>query len=294
MLIYATAIWLLAGAITEWRWLQFGCFLVATVLMIELNNIYVLIRIYSRLVSCSFMLLSCSACFLFPSLQSFAVQIGIIGSWLLLFNSYQNKTAVGWVFYAFICIGLTSLVFPPILFIVPLTWFLMVINLQSLSWQTFVASLLGVTLPYWFLLCWFILHNDFSWIASHLCKLSDFCQPFDLSDFTISQRLVFATLGILAITGTVHCFRQKSGDKIRIRQLFGFFSWMSFFSALFIMLQPQHINNLLPIMIASVSPLTGHFFALTKTKITNVAFLVTVTGILFITFYNLWLTSSPY
>lgn len=290
-LVYAIVIWLLAGVLEEWWWLQFGCFILSALLMMQLNNIHALIRIYSRLVSCSFLLLACCASYLFPNIQSAIVQVCIISAWLLLFYSYQDKEATGWVFYAFVCIGLASIVYQQILFFLPMVWFLMAYNLQSLSWRTFLASLLGVTLPYWLAFCWFLLQNDMGTLLGHFEALADFCQPTDFSSFSDSETITLVILCLLVITGIIHCFRQKSGDKIRTRQFFGFFSWMSLFSILFIVLQPEQSKALMPILIVNASPLAGHFFALTHTKITNIAFCVTTAIILLITIFNLWHTS---
>ena len=85
---YAAGLWLICGLITHGWWVQFVLFAIATYLMVELNNINALIRIYSRMVSCSFLALVCSACFLFPSIPGAVVQITVIGAFLLLFLSY--------------------------------------------------------------------------------------------------------------------------------------------------------------------------------------------------------------
>jgi hypothetical protein len=47
-------------------------------------------------------------------------------------------------------------------------------------------------------------------------------------------------------------------------------------------------------MIIAVSPLIGHFLALTKTKITNIAFIVITIAVLVLTAFNLWTSSSPF
>ena len=56
---YAICIWLLAGLLQGNWWIQFAIFAVCTYLMVELNNANALLRIYSRMVSCTFVVLSC-------------------------------------------------------------------------------------------------------------------------------------------------------------------------------------------------------------------------------------------
>jgi hypothetical protein len=90
-IVYAVVVWLLAGLVQGGWWLQFGCFALAVFLMVELNNINALIRIYSRMVSCSFLVLSSMLCFLFPSTPGAITSPLVIGSMVSLFAGYQDK-----------------------------------------------------------------------------------------------------------------------------------------------------------------------------------------------------------
>ena len=92
---YAILIWMAAGLLTHNWWIQFACFLVSSYLMVELNNQNALIRIYSRMVSCSFLVLSCAGNFLFPSLEVALGQLCFICFLLLLFRTYQDKASPG-------------------------------------------------------------------------------------------------------------------------------------------------------------------------------------------------------
>ena len=60
---------------------------------------------------------------------------------------------------------------------------------------------------------------------------------------------------------------------------------------IFLVLQPQHYNILMYIMIINTAPLSGHFIALTHTWITNIAFYVILIAALALTAYNLWMPS---
>ena len=65
--------------------------------------------------------------------------------------------------------------------------------------------------------------------------------------------------------------------------------WMNLLTIIFIILQPQHFEILLGIMIVNTSPFIGHFLALTHTRLTNLTFYALIFLILFITAYNLWI-----
>jgi hypothetical protein len=62
----------------------------------------------------------------------------------------------------------------------------------------------------------------------------------------------------------------------------------------FTILQPQHFDFLLRILIISTAALIGHFITLTHTWITNIAFHLIIVITLLITAYNLWMPSLTF
>jgi hypothetical protein len=94
---YAIAVWLASGLLIpaipitsaellRGAWVQFACFLISAYLMVELNNSNALIRIYSRSVSCSFIVLVCAGCFLFSSLGGAIVQLCMVAAFIAAFR----------------------------------------------------------------------------------------------------------------------------------------------------------------------------------------------------------------
>ena len=290
--VFVFVVWLLCGLVSGQWWVQFGCFALSTYLMVELNNTNALIRIYSRMVSCTFLMLGCCACFLFPSLKGAILQLFFISSILVLFLGYQDKQSVGTSYYSFLLISIGSMVFAQILFFVPLLWLLMLTHIQSMSWRTMGASLFGLMTPYWFGACWLAYKNDFTPLVSHFQQLSVFQFPFDYTTLPTHLLAVFVFFIVVIAIGITHYIRKHHGDKIRIRLLYGFFAWTDIFAIIFLALQPQHYDSLLRIITVCTAPLFGHFVALTSTKATNIVFCIIV-GIMFLlTGYSLWTVSS--
>lgn len=292
-ILYSVAVWLLAGLLQEQWWIQFGCFLLSAYLMVHLNNINVLIRIYSRIVSISFIVLSTAAIFLFPSIKGALIQLCFVASLLLFYNCYQDKETQGWTFYAFLCLGIGSIVDIHLLFFVPVFWLMMAIIVYSICWRTFIASLVGLLTPYWFWTAWLLWQEKGSIhsLSDYFMALADYQVPVPL---TFQQTLLLGLIILLGITGAIHFLRTSSRDKIRTRQLFYSFFIISAAAIIFLILQPQHYDMLIRIIIIAVSPLIGHFLALTKTKFTNIAFFVIIGAILALTAFNLWISSSPF
>ena len=291
---YTIVVWVLCGLLNQNLWLQFVCFSITSYLMMLLNNQNALIRIFSRMVSCAFLVLSCSACFLMPDVRGGLMQVFVVAAYLFLFQSYQKRDAVGLVYYGYLMLGLASLACPHILFFVPLIWLLMATNLLSLSWRTWLASLLGLLTPYWFISGWLVYQADFSPLIAHFSPLVDFQFPIRHASVGSGVLLTCALLLGCSLTGIIHFMRKSSSDSIRIRLLYGFFIWIDLFAFTLMGFQPQYYDILLRIIIINTSPLIAHFLSLTSTKITNWAFYVLTALILSITAYNIWSTLYPF
>lgn len=294
-ILYSVAIWLVAGLIQQQWWIQFACFALSTYLMIELNRINVLIRIFSRMVSVSFIMLSVASVFLFPSVTGNITTLCIITSLLPFYNSYQDKSFSGYTFYAFLCLGIGSLADVHLLWFVPVYWLMMATIVYSLCWRTFFASLIGLLTPYWFWVAWSLWqeHGDMTKMAGHLTALTDLQVP-DYASLPALQMLMLCLVVVLGITGMIHFLRTSSRDKIRTRQLYYSFFILGTAAFIFLALQPQHYDLLIRMMIITTSPLIGHFLALTNTKITNVAFFAIAAVVLVLTAVNLWTSSFPF
>ena len=275
-------------------WFQFACFGITSYLMMVLNNQNALIRIFSRMVSCAFLVLSCVASFLMTDLRGGIMQMFVTAAYLILFHGYQNREAVGTVYYGFLMLGLASLACPHILYFIPLIWLLMATNLLSLSWRTWQASMLGLLTPYWFICGWLGYQADFTPLIDHFSPLFDFDFPIRHANYSTSIWLTYGLLAVCTLTGIVHFIRKSSYDSIRIRLFYGIFIWTDLFAFALMAFQPQHYDMLLRIIIINTAPLIAHFLALTSTKITNVAFFVITGLVLIITAYNLWSTSFPF
>ena len=290
---YGIVIWLLCGLLQQHWWIQFACYVLSTYLMVELNNSNALIRIYSRSVSAAFIILTCMACFLFSSMEGAIAQLCIVASLLTLFRTYQDKSSVGWCFYTFLLISLGSLVEVHLLWFVPIFLIVTVFFIYSLSYRTFFASLLGLILPYWFLAAWTLWKSgsDFTPFVAHFAPLAEFQFPFDYLSVPLSHILTFAFLVVLTITGVIHYLRTSYNDKIRIRQIFYSFIFLNFTATVFAVIQPQHFDLMLRLMIITTSPIIAHFVSLTYTRLTNIAFYVIIGAALILTVFNLWTSS---
>ena len=243
--IYAVLVFLASGLVGKNLWFQFACLAVSTYLMVEFNNVNALLKVYSRMVSCAFLVLACTANYLFASPSAALVQACFAAFYLIVFNAYQERTASGVTFYAYVFIGVASTVFVQILFFVPLLWILHATNVLAMSGRNFWASVLGLIAPYWFVGAYLVYNGQPDFFVQHFANLANF-----------DPEMV-----IVVDLFTIAC----------------------------IVLQPQHADNLLPILIINTSALIGHFITLTRTAATNVVFCVLWLASVLLTVCNLWI-----
>ncbi len=282
-------IWALAAYYNKDIILPALCMLVSTFLMMRLNNSYGLIRIYSRMVSCSFLILATLDATRFSSLSQVLVMLGGIGFFSSIFMAYQKSVSPGYIFYAFLCIGLTSIIWVQVFYFLPLLWLIMAVNLLAMSKRNFMASILGLLAPYWFLLLYFGVINDLEWLIAHFSSLVKFHQPFNFTTITLHQAISLGFISLCSLIGTIHYLRQRRNDTIRTRLLCQAFVNCNIGTFIFLLLQPQHSNYIQSILIVCTAPLVGHFCALTNTRFTNFLFCLLWLGSTIITLYNLWI-----
>lgn len=287
-MIYSVGVWLFAGTIAHGWWPQVVCFALSAYMMVELNNAYALLRVRSRMVSTVFMALTCTMTFLFHSLTGGLVQVFTIASLLLLLSTYQSQESLGRIFYAFLLLGFVSMLSVQTLLLVPLLWLLMGTQLQSLSWRGLMASLIGLATPYWFVSVWFACQLDFTPLAHHFLSLATFEPlPSAYAALTAAHWLTFMLTAVLTVTGVVHFWNNSIDEKIRTRQNYGLFTWMSGACLLLTALQPQHFDPLMRVAVICASPLVAHFLTLTSSRITGIAFFVITAVTVAVTVVNL-------
>lgn len=288
-IIYGLVVCLTVELMGYGQWMTFALLLVATLMMAELNNGYSLIRIYSRMVSCSFMVMITMSLTLFESVTVAVVMVAFIAFLLLIFRAYQNPGAVGWVFYAFVALGISSIVFSKSLLFVPVLWVIMAVNVLCFSPRTLIASLLGIITPYWFVAAWLIYQGNISYLGTHFLSALQFGTPFQFSILNIHQLLTFAFVLVLAVIGAVHFFLYSYQDRIRIRLMYETFVVLDACAVIFAILQPQYFDEMLGMSIVTTATLIGHFLALTHSRLSNITMFVLAGLALALTVFNLWL-----
>jgi len=294
--LFSVVVWLLVGLVRLQLWPQLACFIATIYMVVEMTNQNALLRIRSRMVSSTFIVLSCASCFLFPQMTGGVAQLCMVAAFLMLFQTYQTSRCMGRIFYAFAAIGLGSLAFVQMLWYVPVLWLLMATQLQSMNWRTWLASMLGLAMPYWFALVWFLLPfnlsadwtADLSPLADHFALLADISRPsIPTPPYLLGSILALVLTLVLGAIGITHFWQYSFEDKIRIRLLYGFFTAMTAFTVFLILVQPQHFDVLMRLLTLCACPLIAHVLTFTSSRLSNILFFVALGLALALTVFNL-------
>lgn len=204
----------------------------------------------------------------------------------MLFSAYQETHPEGYLFHAFVFIGLGSLIFPQLTLFIPIM-FIGAFNFQALTIRSFLAAIIGWSLPYLLLLGHAFYYDNMDMFYQPFIELTTF-YPID---FKYLQPWEIATLAytfILYVVSVIHSLVQGHKDKNRTRVLLRFLSILVFFIFAFIALQPFHGASLLPFLLAGVSVLVSHLFVLTNNKVSNIFFICAIIGLVCLFAFNLW------
>lgn len=284
--VVAMVVCLAAGLFTLNLWAEFGMLMLATYLMVLMNNHHALIRIYSRMVSCAFLVFCLTSLFLFPHIQSGIAALGFATFYTLLFHSYQDKQATGIIFYAFVCLGVVSMVWMRVLWLLPVLWILLATKMLAFSCRTLMASLLGLSLPYWFVGSYLVYTHRLPDHLDHLLTIASIDAPADFSTLPLVVTLSIVFVMLMGVLGMCHYLHTSYNDRISTRMIYEFLVIMQIVLSVFIVLQPQSYAVLLPLLIVNTSPLIAHFLALSHTRTSNITFFVIATASMALIFCN--------
>ena len=85
--LYGAVVALLAGAVQQGLWVQTACLFIATETIAMLNNHYSLTRVYSRMLSCTYLMLSSAVCFRGTNTNESIVTLCFIAFYFIIFQA---------------------------------------------------------------------------------------------------------------------------------------------------------------------------------------------------------------
>lgn len=296
-------LWLLGPVREAVLWVTLAVVAVMAYLIVEWNNQCQLLRIRSRMNSVTFLTLTA----IFPALhtQWWALLPGfcLIAAYFILFKAYGEYRPEGYTFHAFLMISLGSLVFPPLLVLVPTLLVSCNVHLRVLFLRPLVAAVLGLVLPYW---CYaavvyagqyavaYQLVDAATAAQWHLGSLSwdrwlDAFSFASLPDYGVVapwQWVGFGFVVTLGIVATLHFVQNSYRDKISTREYYYAMLLQLLPLVLIVAWRPQDAAVTLPLLIAAVTPFGAHYLALARSWLADWCFFLWLGAVVAIAVLN--------
>lgn len=258
-------------------------------LLIGLNNTFAIIRMRASVQTALYFLLITACPGMHHQLNAGDLAaITFLAALYFLFHSYQRKRPESDLLHSFALIGLGSLVFPQLTWLVPIFW-IGASSFQSLHVRSFFASLIGWSIPYWFLFGHAFFYGEMELFYAPFRELVTF-HPI-LFRFRPEEIATLGYMFVLFAGSAGHCLVLGYEDKIRTRSYLQFIIFLTFCLFVYIVLQPMMGIHLLPILLIGVSILAGHLFVLTDTRSSNVFFICMLVGLFLLFGFNVWTLS---
>lgn len=275
MAVMVLLIWMLPAITDGMLWGGLAITGLTAYLIMELNNRNALLRIRSRMMSVTYLglMLVC------PALHTWSLEaiptVCFILAYFMLFSSYQQVRAEGYIFHAFLLLGIGSMVYPPLLVLALSYYISMLFQLRAFSWRTFMAGVLGLAVPYWAFAAYAIWNNQ---LDTTFLYLNDWFTPH-VPDFTQLNLNQWVTLGFffaLALFAFIHFMHTAYNDKIRTRMLLYTVITTQVFITIGMVLLPEHYDEQMRLFIANSSLIIAHYYALGKGRFFNPWFYLTL------------------
>ncbi len=275
-----------------------------TYLLIELNTTFALIHTRTELPSSLYAFLYSSTLFLHPYQTTCWMQLLAMVTLFCLFNSYESKNGPLHIFHAFLCLGISSIMVPEMIWMIPLGYISMG-ALRSLNLRTFFAGLMGYLLPFLGVLGYRLFNGINHPEAIRGIGFQEVVQdyfgtvfPFGVSlqeliaeyqSIQLIQGISYGIVLILSIIGSIYSIYYSYNDKVRTRSFLSAIVPLQIGITLLVFMHPSLINTFLPVLMLFGALTCSYVFALIFKRFTGYLLMFITALCIGNCLFNLWI-----
>lgn len=271
-------------------WLGLPLVAAMTYGLVECNNRNALLRVRSRMMGCTYLLFVTSC----PALHSASWQClpaaTLLLTYLSLFSAYGNPHAEGRVFHTFLPVGIATLLYSPLVLLVPVLLFSLAVHIRVMSHRTLGAALLGFLTPFWLFLGYVLWTGEIGDFLEHIQGMW-LWSPSGLAAVPAWALANCVIIGLLSFVSACHYLRTAFNDKIRTRMFFYAILMVHGVLLTLLFLRPADYAILLPMLAINSAPLVGHHLTLARRRGSELWFytcLLLLGFLLVANYMNLW------
>ena len=263
MALITCIFWLVPGLADRGLWLGLLFCGITTFLLTELSNRHSLLRIRSRMVSITYLMLMLICPALHTGVAHLVPALCLVLCYFMLYSSYQKMRPAGYIYHAFLCAGIGSLFYPPMLLLAAGFYVSILFQLRNMAWSSFAAGLLGLLTPYWILAAYAIWNGRLDVFFTDIAAW--YSLPVgDFSQMTVPQYISTGVIAFLALLAYIHYFRTAFNDKIRTRMHYYIVATQELLIWATFLLFPTLYEEQFSLLILNSSLLLAHYYALAK------------------------------
>ena len=266
---------------SQWEvWLTLGTQIFISLLWLRFNHRFTVIRRRTVFPSFLYLLFSGANPIFFTSVSACIVSLGIMLCIFSLFSSYQKYYTQDSGFIIALVIGISSLFWPPVLFLFPVFW-IGAGWFQAFHWKYFFASIIGLLTVFLFVTAWSVYQGDWNILLNWLPELQEL-MVFDLLDFSILAWIATGLIIVLMLIAGFNFLLSEYHEKIRVRRYFLFLYAFAIFAFIMTVLQSPEKATWAQIACIPCSVIISHYFALVERKWALLLFFFISIAIIFI------------
>ena len=188
---------------------------------------------------------------------------------MLFLGMYKNRKAVLPAFWGSLFISSTGLLNPVYLFLMPVIW-IGFMQLKSFSARVFIASLMGVLVPWLFYVTYQLYAGNDLLIFRTLFE--EFEPNFLFSNLILHEQIYIATILLIFIISLTGIYTNLLNDSIQTRQNLNLLVLLLVFLLIIILTFSKHALAFLPMVAFCMAMLLAHPFTLHKSKFYSILF----------------------
>lgn len=246
--------------------------LLNTLLLAQINNRFTIIRTRTFLPIITFLLLMSTWSVTHIANGSHIALTLFILSLFYFFSMSRDKKSSEQAFMGSILISISSIVFNPFVFFIPIFWigFMM---FQSLSLRTFLASILGTLTPWIiYLSTRYFFSPDYDFSQAFYIPIPNF--DLNLSTFTLPVIVYAGATTLTIIIGIIGIYSLTRGDAIQTRNKLNFLVFLLITLFILSIVFKNQFVAFLPIIALVYAILISHPLSLKQNNFYGILFLV--------------------
>lgn len=258
--LLTVVVWMLGHWTDTAWWGALGMALLTTYILLETNTQCQLLRIRSRMVSSTFLLLISTQMAMHSQWSLLLPACALVLCNLLLFRCYEQRRATGSLFYAYLFLGIACCQFPPVWLMVPVLWFCCAHYLRNMSLRGWRASILGLLLPH----LYYILAMLYSgaWDFQHWTAFLQWPTPDSIPP--VDRLVNIGVMVLLFFWSIVHFSTNSFRDNTRTRMFYNTLQGELLLSLLLLIIWPPHSLQTLTLTLVAGTPFAAHYFSLSE------------------------------